>query len=244
MRLLQAFFVLLALTPGPARATELVADLSQHQINISTGFRGTELLLFGAADPSGDVVVIVSGPDRKEIVRKKTQVSGIWINTESVAFDSVPGFYHVSATARLSNETLGSVLADIGVGLHYQNMSPSQEIEPERAAIFKKALRRRKEVQQLYSSQTGKIEFVGGTLFRAKVPFPATVPTGNYRVDVYQVEDDWVKSVTTIPLKVGKVGMEEAIFRFAHDQPTLYGIVAIVIAALAGYGAGMLFGRR
>ncbi|MCB0079333.1 MAG: TIGR02186 family protein, partial [Caldilineaceae bacterium] len=98
MRLLQALLVMVALAAGPVRATELVADLSQHQINISTGFSGTELLLFGAADPSGDVVVIVSGPEGKAIVRKKTRVSGIWINTESVAFDAVPGFYHVSAT--------------------------------------------------------------------------------------------------------------------------------------------------
>lgn len=244
MRLLQALLVMVALAAGPVRATELVADLSQHQINISTGFSGTELLLFGAADPGGDVVVIVSGPEGKAIVRKKTRVSGIWINTESVAFDAVPAFYHVSATSRLSNAALEKVLAETGIGLRYQNMSPSEDIGPDRAEAFRNALRRRKEVKQLYSAQTGKIEFVGGTLFRAKVPFPATVPTGNYRVDVYQVEDGWVKSVTTIPLAVGKVGMEEKIFRFAHEWPTLYGIFAIVIAALAGYGAGMLFGRR
>jgi hypothetical protein len=81
-------------------------------------------------------------------------------------------------------------------------------------------------------------------LFRAEVSFPATVPTGEYRVDVYHVKDEWVQSVTTIPLKVGKVGLEEAIYRFAQDEPALYGLVAILVAALSGYGAGMLFGRR
>ncbi len=244
MRLLQILLALAVLATGHARATELVADLSQHEINISTGFSGTELLLFGAADPSGDVVVVVSGPDTRAVVRKKERVSGIWINTESVTFDTVPGFYHVAATHRLSDEKLGQVLSEIGVGFRYQNMSPTDELAPEKAYEFKAALLRRKAAKGLYNAQTSEIVFVGGTLFRAKVPFPATVPTGSYRVDVYQVVDDWVKSVAAIPLTVGKVGMEEAIFRFAHDQPALYGIVAIVIAALSGYGAGMLFGRR
>lgn len=227
-----------------AQATELVADLSQHEIKISTGFSGTDLLLFGAADPSGDVVVVVSGPDAQAIVRKKERISGLWINADSVAFDTVPGFYHVSATGGLAGEKLGEVLSETGVGLRYQNLSPTTAMAPNRANEFSEALLRRKEARGLYVSEPGKIEFVGGTLFRARVSFPATVPTGEYRVDVYHVKNEWVQSVTTIPLKVGKVGMEEAIFRFAHDQPALYGLVAILVAALSGYGAGMLFGRR
>ena len=243
-RLLLALCGVCTLIAAPAQATELVADLSQHEINISTGFSGAELLLFGAADPTGDVIVVVSGPDERAVVRKKERVSGIWINTESVAFTAVPGFYHVSATDHLSAEKLSQVLADVGVGLRYQNMSPAIDMLPERAAEFKKALLRRKEAQELYSAQTGKIEFVGGTLFRTKVEFPATVPTGEYRVDVYEIDGDWVKSVATIPLTVGKVGLEEAIYRFAQDRPALYGLFAIAVAALSGYGAGMLFGRR
>ena len=103
---------------------------------------------------------------------------------------------------------------------------------------------RRKEAKGLYVPETGMIEFVGGTLFRAKVEFPAIVPTGTYRVDVYHVKDEWVQSVANIPLTVGKVGAEEAIYRFAHEYPALYGLFAIAVAALAGYGAGMMFGRR
>jgi uncharacterized protein (TIGR02186 family) len=240
-----AFSLLWAtMAAAAAQSTQLVADLSQHEIKISTGFSGTDLLLFGAADPSGDVVVVVSGPDGKTVVRKKERISGIWINADSVAFDSVPGFYHVSATSGLAGEKLGEVLSETGVGLRYQNLSPTTEMPPDRASEFSAALLRRKEARGLYVAEPGKIEFVGGTLFRAEVSFPATVPTGEYRVDVYHVKDEWVQSVTTIPLKVGKVGLEEAIYRFAQDEPALYGLVAILVAALSGYGAGMLFGRR
>ena len=40
----------------------LVADLSAHEISITTGFSGTELLLFGATEGEGDVIVVIRGP--------------------------------------------------------------------------------------------------------------------------------------------------------------------------------------
>lgn len=239
--------IILALCLVAARnaiASGLVADLSEHEIKISTDFAGDELLLFGVADGKGDIIVIVSGPDAAAIVRKKSRVSGVWINTESVQFETVPGFYHVSATPGLSASDLDEVLRENGVGFRYLNVSTDSQIDPERSAVFREALLRRKEALGLYTPKTGTIDIVGGSLFRTRVQFPAIVPTGKYRVDVYHVEDGWVKSTTSIPLKVGKVGVEATIFQFAHDHPALYGILAIVVAAMAGYGAGMLFGRR
>lgn len=227
-----------------ARAEPLVADLSEHQIKITTGFAGTELLLFGVTVEPGDVIVTVSGPDNSVVVRRKSRVSGLWINTDSVQFDTVPGYYHVAATDNLSEETLGDVLRENGVGFRYLNLTPAADIGPAQAAIFRDALLRRKQVLDLYDNHPGQIEFVGGTLFRTRIPFPANVPTGRYRVDVYHVNDGWVSSTTTIPLTVLKVGLEASIFRFAHDYPALYGIFAIAVAAMAGYGAGMVFGRR
>ncbi|HEX7967714.1 MAG TPA: TIGR02186 family protein, partial [Stellaceae bacterium] len=55
---------LLAGTAGPARAAEpLIADLTSHFIAITTGFTGTNVVLFGATDGSGDVIAIVRGPE-------------------------------------------------------------------------------------------------------------------------------------------------------------------------------------
>ena len=226
------------------RAEALTADLSEHEIKITTGFAGTELLLFGVTPGTGNVVVTVSGPDAGVIVRRKSRVSGVWINTDSIRFDTVPGFYYVAATEGLLASDLEDVLRENGVGFRYLNLNPTLDIGPTLSKTFHEALVRRKEANKLYSANAGKIDILGKTLFRTHVPFPANVPTGHYRVDVYHVVDGWVTSTTSIPLTVNKVGMEASIFRFAHDQPALYGIVAILIAGLAGYGAGMLFGRR
>ena len=247
MRGLLAFLALLSLALVAAisvRAEVLVADLSDHEIHITTGFAGTELLLFGVADGPGEVIVIVSGPDRRTVVRRKDRISGLWINNESVEFGTVPGFYRVAATNSLSNAELEQLLAENGVGFRYLNLSPTESASPVQAIAFREALLRRKEVLGLYSHVTGRIDMIGGRLFRTRMDFPANVPTGEYRVDVYRVDDGWVQSTTTIPLRVAKVGIEQALFRFAREHPALYGLFAIWITAMAGYGAGMLFRRR
>ena len=59
------------LAAAPARpAEDLVADLSEHLIAITTGFTGTEVVMFGATEGSGDVVIIVRGPLSDATVRR------------------------------------------------------------------------------------------------------------------------------------------------------------------------------
>lgn len=87
-----------------ARAVEqpLVADLSKHLVAITTGFAGTDVLLFGATDGPGDVVLVVRGPEQDVVVRRKDKVAGlVWANVESVTFEGVPSFYKVAASRPL-----------------------------------------------------------------------------------------------------------------------------------------------
>src|ERR1700724_3696361 len=69
-----------------ARAQALVADLTSHLIAITTGFTGASVVLFGATDGPGDVIVAVRGPEREMTVRRKRRVAGIWANTEQGTF--------------------------------------------------------------------------------------------------------------------------------------------------------------
>ena len=80
-----------------------------------------------------------------------------------------------------------------------------------------------------------------GRLFRTTVTFPANVPTGRYTVEVYLFRAGRLLSTATKPLTVRKAGIEASIFDFAHQHAAWYGIIAIVIALMAGWGAGMVF---
>ncbi len=82
---------------------------------------------------------------------------------------------------------------------------------------------------------------MGGRLFRTRVFFPSNVPTGRYTAEVYLLRGGVIIGNQSTPLVVHKVGLEADVFRFAHQQSALYGIIAIVIALGAGWLAGVVF---
>ena len=108
-----ALALLLALAARGAAAEPLVADLTSHLIGISTGFTGASVVLFGATDGGGDIVVVVRGPARDLTVRRKSRVGPIWINTRQFIFEDVPGFYAL-ATSRPIEEISNSSVRSTG----------------------------------------------------------------------------------------------------------------------------------
>jgi uncharacterized protein (TIGR02186 family) len=239
-----ALLALLAFAAVPARAQPLVADLSQHLVAITTGFTGAEIVMFGATDGPGDVVVVVTGPPKPTIVRRKGRLAGIWVNRESMVFVDAPTFYGL-ATSRPIDEILPLNQLDrhqIGID-HIRLLPPNPDARRDDIPEFRDALVRARQRDGLYGTETGKITFLGERLFRAKLALPASVATGNYRVQVFLVRDNQVVSVQTTPLLVSKIGFGADVFDFAHQQAALYGLIAILLATAAGWTAAAAFRR-
>jgi uncharacterized protein (TIGR02186 family) len=218
----------------------LIADLSSREIAITTGFAGTELLLFGTVDGDGDIIVVVRGPKRREIVRRKQRVAGVWITGRSVAFDDVPAFYFLASTRPLDKIAPAAVLAPQRIGADNLHIVPASRADVGRPG-FRRALLRNKAQSGLYGESQGAIEVKGGRLFRTRVVFPSNVPTGQYSADVYLMRNGVIIGNQSTPLVVRKVGLEADIFQFAHQYSALYGIIAILIALGAGWLAGVVF---
>lgn len=228
--------------PAAGRAAQLVADLSNHLVAITTGFVGTEVLLFGAIEGPGDVVVVVRGPSTEVVMHRKSRVAGIWMNTATMTFERVPSFYAVHASGPLEEVAREPVRARQQMGIDHLRIDlPRAKASPNVAAQWKQALIRAKQRQRLYPRQAGDVVFLGARLFRATVYFPANVPTGSYQVEVYLLRDGRVVSAQTTPLIVSKVGLEAELYDFAYEEAGAYGLVAIVLALVAGWLAHSLF---
>ena len=232
-----------AVDPQSAAAMPLVADLSSREIAITTGFSGADLLLFGATDGEGDVVVVVRGPVRREVVRRKERIAGIWLNGASVAFDDVPGFYFVASSRPLDQVTPPETLRKLQIGVA-QLALPAASVhdkEKERAESFRSGLRRAMVSRNLYSDSVAAVAILGNRLFRTEIRFPANVPTGVYTAETYLFRGGELTGSTKTPVIVRKAGVEARIFDFAQEQAALYGVVAIIIALVAGWLAGLMF---
>ncbi len=227
---------------GAARANSLVADLSRHLVAITTGFVGTDVLLFGATEEPGDVVVIVRGPDRPVVVHRKSRVLGVWANTAKVTFDRAPSFYAIASSRPLAEVAPVTVLARHQMGLDNLRLDLSwMKASPNVAQQWRSGLIRNYEAMGLYRAEVGRVMFLGNRLFRAGIHLPANVPTGTYQVEVFHLQRGRVVSAQTTHLQVSKVGAEAAVYDFAYQNSAVYGLIAILVALMAGWAAHMAF---
>lgn len=250
---------------GAARAETVIADLSKRLVAITTGFAGTDVLLFGAVEGKGEVVVVVKGPIGRLDVRRKARVAGIWINRDTMTFANVPSFYSVSSSVPVGQVVPTALALRAGIGARYLDIAAaprqpgagercSHALDPDDAkrasaavkamAPFCEALIRNKTREGLYIPE-GEVTFLPGRkLFRTTIRFPANVPVGTYSVFVYVVRDGQIVGSQTHPLVINKTGVEAEVFDFAHRQSAFYGLIAVALAAFAGWGAGLIFRKQ
>ena len=108
---------------------------------------------------------------------------------------------------------------------------------------WRAAVVRLKQTAGLYSADADGVTFVDHGLFLAKVDLPAEAPIGQYAARVILFQDGLPVSDRTLPLKVEKVGLERALYLFAHLHPWSYGLVSALIALGAGWAASRAFRR-
>jgi uncharacterized protein (TIGR02186 family) len=237
--------VLLALSlscsESAARAEGLVADLTSHLIAITTGFTGASVVLFGATDGPGNVIVAVRGPEREMTVRRKSRVAGIWVNTQQVTFANVPSFYAVAASRPVADILSPAAAAFYHLGIANLKLVAATPAPSVVVDAFRTALDRTQQEAGLFVERMGKVDFLGEQLFRTTITFPSNVPTGTYLVEVFLVRDNDIVSGQTTPLVVSKVGVDASVFEFSARQPGFYGAIAILTAVVAGWLASLPF---
>ncbi|NQV99770.1 MAG: TIGR02186 family protein [Rhodospirillales bacterium] len=227
---------------GAARASEITVDLSEPIVKITTGFSGTDLLIFGVAPGEGDVVIVVRGPIRDEIVRKKEQVMGVWVNRRQVVLENVPSLYMMASNRDLNEFLPGGIAYTHQIGVENIRMTPAKAYaDVEDWETFRHALVRNKENQNLYHWKPGNLVFLGNRLFRTKVHFPANLTVGTFGIDTYLIKKGEIAAYKTTLLNVRKFGVEAGIYNFAHRHSFAYGVLAILVAGLAGWMANAAF---
>lgn len=233
--------LLAALLAAPMPASALVAEISQREIAVTTGFTGAELLVFGAKETAPtDVVVAVRGPALPFVVRRKTRIAGIWVNGAYEIFNTVPTFYAIASTRPLAEILPESERQRLRLGLDALPLRPEG---PRDEPAFRSALVALKTDAGLYQQDEDGVTLTGDRLFHARIFLPPTVITGPYRVDVLAVQDGRIVAARDVSLSVRRVGTSAEIWRFAHEQPWLYGLSAVLVAALAGWTGSVLFRR-
>jgi uncharacterized protein (TIGR02186 family) len=230
----------------------LVPDVSHRDIEIRYSFTGEELLLFGAIvypggrppEPGTDVAIVVKGPLEPIVVREKQKVFGIWMNVGRVRFRSAPAFYAVASSRPLPQLIDERMAAIYELGLGNLQLSPGGGAPADVLRRFEHGLVDLRRRNQLYLEYPRGVEISEGVLYRARIRIPARVPVGTYTAETFLIRDGRVIAGAAREIRIEKLGFERFVSQAAERWSLAYGIVAVALSLLLGWGASALFGRR
>lgn len=247
----------------PAPPTPAIsAALTDATVRVTSDFSGARIVLYGAVfDPSAgpsDVVVLVRGPEHPVRITRKQKVAGLWLNSRPVVFQGAPGFYRAASSRPLDEIATFGTLRRLRAGLdHLPIAAPAeQRIETRYGVrdvvvsslgddyhVWRRAVVRLKQRAGLYEEDGAGVRFVDRGLFRAEIAVPAGAPTGIYRADILLFQNGKAVSSRSRTLTVEKVGLERALYLWAHHRPWSYGLAATAFALLTGWAASAAFRR-
>lgn len=247
--------ILALLTALPAAATEIIGALSQNRVSLTANFSGSEILIFGAIrrdpfeiwnDPTPqvspfEVVIVIEGPRTPVVVWRKARVGGIWVNVDSVTMASVPSFYAVATTAPLHEILLPETDAEHRISAREAIRAEPITTNAPDPAVFSEAMLRLREREEQFLHLNRFVHMERDILFRATVQLPANLTEGAYTTRMYLLRDGRVVDQHRTAIFVRKDGLERWLHQLAYDQPFLYGLLALAVALLAGWGASALF---
>jgi uncharacterized protein (TIGR02186 family) len=225
--------------------------LSTDTIYITSDFSGADLTIFGALENPNtqvlrqgryDVVVVLEGPPRPTVVRKKTRVLGMWINTESVAFKDVPASYSIAMTRQPQDITDPSSYRRLALranNLFLQPLSPN--IDDTTLKEFSTALRDRKNAAALFAERIGGVQFLSQSLFRATLYLAPHVPVGTHRARAFLFRNGVFIKETSTNLTIRKAGLEQRLYEYAQTNGFNYGVLAVLLAMLTGWLGSIIF---
>lgn len=240
--LLAALLSVGATTPAFAQDA-LETGLSRDRVAITSSFTGQELVLFGARQGEGDILVVVRGPPTTLVLRKRARIAGLWMNRESLTVENVPGYLAVAASAPLERIAAAGFLDANQIGAD-RIVFGTSTLSPARAAEFRAAVVRDRQQSGLYMDGVVPVAFIGPSLFRTAFRLPAAAPIGTYEATIHLLRDGQVAATDTRELFVSKTGLGRAVYDYAHQQKALYGLAAVLLALAGGWVAATALRRN
>lgn len=243
---LPLLLLILMVVTSPVMAQTSAAlslDIAEKTIDITTGFNGAELVVYGTRRAEGDIAVILRGPEQDMVVRRKTRVLGLWMNGRGMAFQDVPGFYDLAVSRRpLSQLASFDELRRYHIGLDAFDFE-TREDDSNRVSSFREAMIRNQQAKGLFPLDARAVTFIDPDFFKVNFFLPANVPPGIYKVDAYLLHNNAVAATRSAEIKVAQSGASAEIYVFAQNHSFFYAMIAVLMALFFGWGAFVLLRR-
>jgi uncharacterized protein (TIGR02186 family) len=240
-----AFFGLAVLSVPAAQA--LTCSVTPDNIPITFTYHGAQLSITGQSASADDLIVTITSEPADTALKYKEKVGGlVWMKKGTLEFKDAPRIYMLHSTADLSR-ILGAAELNQNM-LGYDALRGHIRIEdstgkPADGKWFDEYLKFKKQ-EKVYDVQEGTVvrqHGVDGNTYQVNVAWPYQAPPGIYTVEVLAARNGKIVDRATTHFEVKSTGMVAALSKMAFDQAGLYGIMAVIIALIAGLAVGAIF---
>lgn len=238
MRAIFLTILLLVLT-FPAEAQNLSVEIAREHIDVSVGFNGSMIEVFGdRRDAETDVAVFVIGPEKTVTVWQRAQILGAWVNRHFVHFSRQPGYYHYAASFDAAKGPEYAALMRenrIGVEALFEGADIRASRGVEDKAPFQSALILTKQNKGIYPQKPAALKFMNEHFFRVNFPIPPGAPIGEYKVHSFLIKKGAVIEADIDIVKVEQVGVNASVLYMSRHYALLYAMLCIMLAGFAGW---------
>ena len=223
----------------------VISDVDKSDIELSTRFDGTSILVFGAISSENNrtsLLVEVVGPPTTIDIRKKVQIWGIWISNKIAQFQDIPSFYQISIS-KPEHPSLKEIEYQRLKSIFYDSLEIISRSEkgngPEK--YYSELTRLKKKLGNLVTFKE-KINIIENKLFSHKVNLPKKIHPGIYKIKMILIDQHGKElSKSEHSVKVSKVGVQEFLSSNSKNNPVFYGLFSVIIALFLGFSAAQLF---
>ena len=106
---------------------------------------------------------------------------------------------------------------------------------------WRQALTRNMLKSNLWSINENSVTLNKDALFRSFLKLPSNVITGQFEVKILHYRNSKLVSQQINSINVSKSGISAEIYNIAQNYSTLYGIFAVFLAVLVGWGSNLIF---
>ncbi|MCD6560950.1 MAG: TIGR02186 family protein [Deltaproteobacteria bacterium] len=226
----------------------LEVTVRPNQILMGALYNGANISVMGNVPADSEVLIRLTGHLEDYKLKKKGRAMGVlWMNLGIVEIQKVPSLFllYPSKAVNDSLQAGRQSWQDLGLGFEAVLKQANIVLDSEdKSALFEEFVKLEKK-SGLYGTIKNTIHYKQGKggmkSFSCTLALPSGLPQGVYKLDVFAIKDDAIAGYTSKEIEAKKVGMPAFITSFAFNHGTLYGVLAVLVAIIAGLVTGVIF---
>jgi uncharacterized protein (TIGR02186 family) len=239
---------LFPLPPAVSAAVPIQLHVVPDEVKMGLSYNGVDLSISGEVPSDSEVLVRVIGQPEHQKLKKKGRVLGVlWMNMEAVNIENVPSVFLLYPSATLAERAQRRPDQWQRVGLGFEALKERVKIRPsgeDKEALFHEFVKLKEEAG-LYGTVRDAVRYEekgdGVKCFTCVTGLPSNLAQGEYTIEAVAVKGDAIVARGAVPIDAAEAGVTAELSYLAFNHGTLYGVLAVLVALLAGSFTGVIF---